>query len=306
MKVPVKMKVAYSPVYTYQKLPEGHRFPMEKYDLIPQQLLHEGTVTEDDFFHPEALSEEQILRTHTEDYWEKLKTGTLSRHEVRALGFPFHESLVNRGRHIANGSLQCAMHALNDGVSLNVAGGTHHSFADKGEGFCMFNDFAIASNELLHENIVQQIMIVDLDVHQGNGTARIFENEPRVFTFSMHGEHNYPLKKERSDFDLGVPDGIEDEAYLSKLYDTLPGLIQQVKPDLIFYLSGVDILKSDKLGRLAMTKAGCKKRDEFVFETCKSEGIPVAVSMGGGYSVRIADIVEAHANTFRVAKNCFF
>lgn len=296
------MKVAFSPVYTYQKLPEGHRFPMEKYDLIPAQLLHDGTLTESDFFHPEALSEVEILRTHTAEYWEKLKTGTLSRHEIRALGFPFHESLVQRGRHIAKGSLDCARYAMQDGVSLNVAGGTHHSFADRGEGFCMFNDFAIASNELLHAGEVDKIMIVDLDVHQGNGTASIFGNEPRVFTFSMHGEHNYPLKKEKSDFDLGVPDGIEDENYLKLLYDTLPGLIEDVKPDLIFYLSGVDVLKSDKLGRLALSKSGCRQRDEFVFKTCKSKGIPVAVSMGGGYSVKIADIIEAHANTFRVAK----
>jgi len=300
------MKVAYSPVYTYEKLPEGHRFPMEKYDLIPAQLIHDGTLTEDNFFHPEAITEEQILRTHDAEYWEKLKTGTLSRHEIRALGFPFHETLVKRGRHIANGSLECAKYALEHGVSLNVAGGTHHSFADRGEGFCMFNDFAIASNELLHEKIVDQIMIVDLDVHQGNGTAKIFENDPRVFTFSMHGQHNYPLKKEKSDYDLGVPDGIEDTDYLHQLYDTLPGLIEQVKPDLIFYLSGVDILKSDKLGRLGMTKDGCRKRDEFVFRTCYNKGIPVATSMGGGYSVKIADIIEAHANTFRVAKNIFF
>lgn len=300
------MKVAYSPVYTYQKLPEGHRFPMEKYDLIPAQLRHDGTLEASAFFHPQALTETEILRTHTSEYWNKLKSGTLDRHEIRALGFPFHETLVNRGRHISRGTLDCAYFALKEGVALNVAGGTHHSFADRGEGFCLFNDFAIASNELLYNNVVSQIMIVDLDVHQGNGTAKIFENQPAVFTFSMHGEKNYPLKKEKSDFDLGVPDGIEDAAYLKQLYNTLPGLIQQVKPDLIFYLSGVDILASDKLGRLAITKTGCKKRDEFVFETCYNHGIPVAVSMGGGYSVKIADIVDAHANTFRTAKSIYF
>ncbi len=300
------MKVAFSPVYTYQKLPDGHRFPMEKYDLLPAQLLHEGTLTHSNFFHPEALTEKQILRTHTAEYWEKLKTGTLSRKEIRALGFPFHESLVQRGRHISNGTLECAMHALNEGVSLNVAGGTHHSFAERGEGFCMFNDFAITATELLHAGTLNKIMVVDLDVHQGNGTAKIFENENRVFTFSMHGEHNYPLKKEKSDFDLGVPDGIEDKAYLQLLYDTLPGLIEQVKPELVLYLSGVDILKTDKLGRLALSIQGSKLRDEFVFKTCQAKGIPVAVSMGGGYSTKITAIIEAHANTFRVAKNIYF
>ncbi len=300
------MKIAFSPIYTYQRLPEGHRFPMEKYDLIPAQLLHEGTITSANFFHPEPLTELQILRTHTAAYWDKLKTGNLSRQEIRKMGFPFHESLVFRGQHISKGTLDCARYAMDDGVALNIAGGTHHAFAERGEGFCMFNDFAIASNELLHTGEVNKIMIVDLDVHQGNGTAKIFENEPRVFTFSMHGEHNYPLKKEKSDMDVGVPDGIEDDAYLKKLYATLPGLVEQVKPDLIFYLSGVDVLKSDKLGRLALTKQGCKQRDKFVFELCSRKGIPVAVSMGGGYSHRIADIVEAHANTFRVAKDIYF
>ncbi len=300
------MKVAYSPVYTYQRLPDGHRFPMEKYDLIPAQLVHEGLLTGSNFFHPEALTDDQILRTHDSAYWEKLKTGSLSRQEIRAMGFPFHDSLVTRGRHISKGTLDCAYFALEDGIALNVAGGTHHAFSDRGEGFCMLNDFAIASTELLHSGRVGKIMIVDLDVHQGNGTAKIFENESRVFTFSMHGEHNYPLKKETSDYDLGVKDGIKDDAYLELLYDILPGLIEQERPELIFYLSGVDILESDKLGRLAITKEGCKKRDEFVFKTCHSKGIPVAVSMGGGYSEKISDIIEAHANTFRVAHRIYF
>ena len=300
------MKVAFSPVYTYQHLPDGHRFPMEKYDLIPIQLLREGIVEQGDFFHPEALSEAQILRTHTKEYWKKLKAGDLSRHEIRAMGFPYHPSLIQRGRHIANGSLECARHAIRDGVSLNVAGGTHHSYADRGEGFCVFNDFAIASNELLHNKEVDQIMIVDLDVHQGNGTAKIFEHDSRVFTFSMNGAKNYPLKKEKSDYDLGVADGIEDDEYLKKLAAVLPELIEQVQPDLIFYLSGVDVLKSDKLGRLSMTKEGCLKRDQFVFQTCYNKGIPVATSMGGGYSIKLADIVDAHVNTFRTAKSIFF
>jgi acetoin utilization deacetylase AcuC-like enzyme len=171
------MKVAYSPIYSYQKLPEGHRFPMEKYDLLPQQLMHEGTLDLSDFFHPKPLTEEQILRTHSFEYWEKLKTGNLSRSEIRALGFPFHETLVTRGRHISGGTLECAYHAIKDGVSLNIAGGTHHAFADRGEGFCLFNDFAIASNELLHTGAVKQIMIIDLDVHQGNGTDKKIFNE---------------------------------------------------------------------------------------------------------------------------------
>ncbi len=299
------MRISYSPIYTYSRLPEGHRFPMEKYDLLPQQLLHEGTITEADFFEPGPLTESQILRTHKVEYWEKLKLGTLTRKEIRALGFPFHESLVNRGRHISNGTLDCAKYALNHGIALNIAGGTHHAYADRGEGFCMFNDFAIASNELLYEGLVKKILIVDLDVHQGNGTAKIFEQESRVFTFSMHGANNYPLKKEKSDLDIGVPDGIEDKDYLELLTKTLPDLIDDVRPEIILYLSGVDVLETDKLGRLKLTKEGCKKRDEFVLTTAQKKGIPVAISMGGGYSLKIADIIEAHANTFRLARKIF-
>jgi acetoin utilization deacetylase AcuC-like enzyme len=300
------MKVALSPIYTYQHLPDGHRFPMEKYDLLPEMLLYDGTLTQDDFFAPVALTEEQILRTHSAAYWNKLKSGTLSKHEIRALGFPFHPSLVERGRHISQGTLSCAKYALDEGVALNIAGGTHHAYADRGEGFCMFNDFAIAANELLFEGIVRKIMIVDLDVHQGNGTAKIFEHHEDVFTFSMHGEHNYPLKKEKSDVDVGVKDGINDDEYLTLLSEKLPYLFETFQPELVFYLSGVDVLASDKLGRLALTKEGCKARDRYVFELCHLNNVPVAVSMGGGYSKDIADIVDAHANTFRVAKDVFF
>ena len=299
------MRIAFSPIYRYSKLPPEHRFPMEKYDLLPQQLLHEGTLTEANFFRPEPLTDQQILRTHTQEYWDKLKYGTLSRQEIRAMGFPFHSSLIDRARVIASGSLEAYYHAKRDGVSLNIAGGTHHSYADRGEGFCLFNDFAIASNELLHRGDVSQILIVDLDVHQGNGTASIFQNENRVFTFSMHGEHNYPLKKECSDLDIGLIDGIKDKEYLDTLKNILPDLIQSVQPDLIFYQSGVDILETDKLGRLAVSKDGCKKRDEFVFESAAENKIPVVVAMGGGYSHKIVDIIDAHANTYRVAKHIF-
>ncbi len=299
------MKVAYSEIYSYSKLPDGHRFPMEKYDLLPQQLLHEGTLSTSDFFQPNDLNEDEILRTHTVEYWEKLKTGTLSKKEIRAMGFPFHDSLVNRGKYISKGTLECAHYALGNGIALNIAGGTHHTYADRGEGFCMFNDFAIASNELLFHKVVKQILIIDLDVHQGNGTAHIFQDNDRVFTFSMHGQHNYPLKKETSNLDVGVPDQIGDDDYLKLVQQYIPELIEQVKPDLIFYLSGVDILSTDKLGRLNVSIEGCKKRDEIVFENCHNHQIPVAVSMGGGYSKQIKDIIEAHANTYRVAKAIF-
>lgn len=295
------IRIAYSPVYKY-KLPEGHRFPMEKYELIPDQLLYEGTIEKEHFFHPKALSEENILRTHTAEYWNKLKYLTLTRKEERAIGFPMREDLISRGRYIAQGTLDCARYAMSGGkCALNIAGGTHHSFADRGEGFCVYNDIAIASNVLLHRKEVKKILVIDLDVHQGNGTAKIFENENRVFTFSVHGEKNYPHRKEKSDLDIGLPDKTTDLDYLEVVKKQVPLLIEKVKPDLLFYLSGVDILESDKLGRLSVSIQGCKYRDEIVFENARTYDLPIAVSMGGGYSQRIADIVEAHANTYRSA-----
>lgn len=299
------LKIAYSPVYKYE-LPEGHRFPMEKYELIPEQLLYEGTVTDENFFHPPQLSDGEILLTHTPDFLHKLNTQTLDRKEIRNIGFPMSKKLIERGRHIAYGTLMCAEYAAEHGVAMNIAGGTHHSFADRGEGFCIYNDIAISSNILLQRGTYSKILVVDLDVHQGNGTASIFEHEPRVFTFSMHGERNYPTRKEKSDLDIGLPDKAEDQLFLSTLKETLPRLIDEVQPEMIFFLSGVDVLASDKLGRLAMTRAGCKERDRYVLQMCKDNEIPVAISMGGGYSPNIRDIIEAHANTFRVASEIFF
>ena len=299
------LKIAYSPIYKYQ-LPAGHRFPMEKYELLPEQLLYEGTVVEANFFHPEPLSEAIILKTHTEEYWEKLKNLTLSAKEIRAIGFPLSEVLVRRGTHIANGTLECAKYATEHGIAMNIAGGTHHSFSYRGEGFCLLNDIGIAANYLIDNKLAEKILIVDLDVHQGNGTAEIFRHQPKVFTFSMHGAKNFPHRKEKSDLDIGLPDKTGDEAYLKILRETLPLLIEQVAPDFIFYLSGVDVLATDKLGRLSMTIAGCKERDRYVLATCHRHQIPVAVSMGGGYSEKIAHIIEAHANTFRLAQEIYF
>lgn len=299
------LKIAYSPIYKYE-LPEGHRFPMMKYELLPEQLLYEGTISQENFFHPPALDEETILLTHETEYWNKLKSLSLTKKEIRKIGFPLSEVLVRRGTHISNGTIQCALFAQEFGIAMNVAGGTHHSFTNRGEGFCLLNDFAIAANYLLHQNLAKKILIVDLDVHQGNGTAQIFENEPRVFTFSMHGEKNYPVRKEKSDLDIGLPDKTRDDFYLKTLKETLPKVIDESQPDFIFYLSGVDVLESDKLGRLSMTMQGCKERDRYILQTCKDLNIPVAVSMGGGYSERIAHIVEAHANTFRLAQDIFF
>lgn len=279
---------------------------MDKYELLPEQLIYEGTISEENFFYPQKLSDDEVLRTHTSEYFAKLINQTLSYKESRKIGFPMTSELVHRGLHIARGTYQCALYAKEYGVSMNIAGGTHHAYADHGEGFCVFNDIAIASHLLLDRKESEKILVVDLDVHQGNGTAHIFRNEPRVFTFSMHGGKNYPLRKEQSDLDIPLIDGAGDTEYLDKLKNTLPRLIKEQDPDMVFYLSGVDVLETDKLGRLSLTRDGCRDRDLFVFEVCQSENIPVAVAMGGGYSERIADIVEAHANTYRMAMQVYY
>ena len=299
------LKIAFSPIYKYE-LPVNHRFPMIKYELLPEQLLYEGTVTDQNFFFPTALEDHLIQLTHSKDYIGKLNHQCLSLKEIRNIGFPMSDVLVQRGKHIANGTYLAAMHAMQSGIGMNIAGGTHHSFSDHGEGFCLFNDIAIAANILLSKNKVKKILIVDLDVHQGNGTANIFSNISDVFTFSMHGEKNYPTRKESSDFDIGMPDKCEDLYYLRCLKEVLPKLLDNVQPDFIFYLAGVDILESDKQGRLSISKQGCKERDRYVLQLAKDNKIPIAVTMGGGYSPKIIDIIDAHANTFRLAQEIYF
>ncbi|MEO5893385.1 MAG: histone deacetylase [Ferruginibacter sp.] len=298
------LKIAYAPIYAHP-LPEGHRFPMLKYELIPGQLLHEGTITAENIFAPQPCTDEIILWTHDAGYLDKLKNQTLSVKEQRHIGFPQSPQLTQRELIIAQGTIDCCHFALSAGVALNVAGGTHHAFRDRGEGFCMLNDIAVSANYLLKKDIVKKILIIDLDVHQGNGTAKIFENEPRVFTFSMHGEHNYPFHKEKSDLDIPLKDGMDNKTYLSLLEETLPSLIDEVKPGFAFFLSGVDILSTDKYGKLKVTVDGCLQRDETVFTILKEHQIPCAVSMGGGYSTDVKIIMEAHCNTFRVAKDVY-
>jgi acetoin utilization deacetylase AcuC-like enzyme len=299
------LKIAFHPIYAHP-LPEGHRFPMLKYELIPEQLLHEGLITADNLFSPGILDDETILLTHDADYYKQLNELSLPAKEQRRIGFPLSARLIERERRIAQGTIDGCRFAFDNGIAFNVAGGTHHAGSNWGEGFCMLNDQAIAANYLLHNKLASTILIIDLDVHQGNGTAQIFENEPRVFTFSMHGANNFPYRKERSDLDIGLDDDVAGVEYLRILKETLPKLIHQQKPDFIFYLSGVDVLATDKLGKLSLTIEECKERDRFIFEQCLSHRIPVQVSMGGGYSPDIKDIVEAHCNTFRLADELFF
>jgi acetoin utilization deacetylase AcuC-like enzyme len=299
------LKIAYHPIYRHP-LPEGHRFPMMKYELLPQQLIHEGTCTESNFFEPEIPNDKHIVAVHDPEYFYDLLNMMISAKMSRKIGFPISEDLVERERIIADGTLKACDFALQYGISMNIAGGTHHAYSDHGEAFCMLNDQAIGAKYLLNKGLAKKILMVDLDVHQGNGTAEIFQNDTSVFTFSMHGEANYPFKKEQSDLDIPLPKGTDDKTYLSILKENLPKLIDTVQPDFIFYLSGVDVLESDKLGTLSLTLEGCKLRDQFVLEVCRNLKIPVQCSMGGGYSKDIKIIVEAHANTFRLAQSLYF
>lgn len=299
-----RVKVAFHPSYV-QPLPPNHRFPMSKYDLIPQQLVYEGILKSGDFFEPELIPWEKIELTHDRVYLEKLQKLSLNDKEVRALGFPLNEALVTRGRRIAGGSLECGIRALTLGIAMNIAGGTHHAFSDRGEGFCVFNDVAVALNILINEGYIKSAAVIDLDVHQGNGTASLFQNNPKVFTMSIHGQKNYPIRKETSDLDVGLEDGTGDDEYLYILKNALPKVLEKFKPGIIYYNSGVDILASDKLGRLKVSPQGCYKRDLMVFEFCHHNRIPVVAVMGGGYSPRINDITRAHSNTFRAAVETF-
>ncbi|MCC5921296.1 MAG: histone deacetylase [Cyclobacteriaceae bacterium] len=296
------LKVAWAPIYKHP-LPENHRFPMEKYELLPEQLMYEGTLTQENFFEPKQVSEELILQAHNAEYWYKLKNLQLTRKEERATGFPLSHQLIEREIIIAGGSIQATEYALKHQVAMNIAGGTHHAFSNRGEGFCLLNDIALASYHLLNTQADDyKILVVDLDVHQGNGTAEIFKNNDRVFTFSMHGEKNYPLKKEKSDLDIPLPDGTGDEEYLKSLKINLKNIIESFLPKFVFFQSGVDVLADDKLGRLALSIEGCKERDRIVFELCKLHSLPLMVSMGGGYSKSLNRIIEAHANTYRLAQ----
>ena len=298
------LSIAYDPIYQLP-LPEGHRFPMEKYDLLPRQLVHEGTCTEDDFFVPNKVALSVLERVHTTLYLENLLNGKLNSKEIRKIGFPLSKTLIEREQIIAGGTVEGALKALKNGIAMNIAGGTHHAFSDHGEAFCLLNDQAIAAQYLLDHTSVEKILIIDLDVHQGNGTAEIFRHNPQVFTFSMHGAKNYPFHKEHSDLDIALDDHTPDVIYLDQLKQHLPLLLEEFQPDFIFYLCGVDVVATDKLGRLGMSIEGCKTRDQLVLSFCKEKAIPVQCSMGGGYSKDIKIILEAHANTFRVAKNIY-
>ena len=296
------MYISYHPIYNHP-VPDNHRFPMQKYALLPQQLLHEGIAEPTDFHAPSKVSLETLCLVHTPDYVHKFVHLQLSHKEALSIGFVQNQQLVDRELTLVQGTIEAARWALRTAeVGFNIAGGTHHAFSDRGEGFCMLNDQAVAAAYLLAHTAVRKVLIIDLDVHQGNGTAEIFRYDPRVFTFSMHAEGNYPFVKEQSDRDIALPTGTSDAAYLSVLTSVLPEIITAHQPDFVFYQSGVDVLSSDKLGKLSLSVQGCADRDRFVFSLCRQYHLPVQCSMGGGYSPQLSAILRAHTNTFMMSQ----
>lgn len=278
---------------------------MEKYALLSQQIAYEGLIEPTAFLQPQPIDLNAVTRVHSVDYLEKLLLLRCTPREQRVSGFVHNHDLITRELTIMEGTRLCAEMVVNGGVALNIAGGTHHAYSNRGEGFCLLNDQAIAAQWLLDNELAQRILIIDLDVHQGNGTAQIFAAEPRVYTFSMHGASNYPMKKEQSDWDIALPDGCTDEQYLEQLKQTLQQIQETFRPDFLFFQSGVDVLETDALGKLSLSLQGCKERDRLVFEFAAQQQLPVVCSMGGGYSKDVRLIVEAHTNTFRLAFQYF-
>ena len=295
--------IFYSPYY-YADIGEGHVFPIRKFEIVRDLLLSEGTLNPEEIIAPRAVERADLLLVHTEDYIDRLTNGTLAAKEIRKLGLPWSKALVRRSFHAISGTINASRRALVDGVSSNLAGGTHHAFPDRGEGFCVLNDVAVSIRVLQREKLASRFLIIDLDVHQGNGTAFIFQNSPEVFTFSMHGAKNFPLFKETSRLDIELADGTADAEYL----DTLEHALDRIRlhdADIIFYLAGADPYENDRLGRLALTKDGLRRRDATVLKFAKSEGIPIVTTMSGGYAEKIEDTVDIHCNTIRALKNVF-
>jgi acetoin utilization deacetylase AcuC-like enzyme len=297
------MHVFYTPRY-YADIGEGHVFPIRKFELVRDRLLREGTLDGAEVIEPCPAPVSDVLLVHTEDYVTRLRAGALTERELRRLGLPWSKSLVRRSFLAAGGTIGAARRALVEGIGSNLAGGTHHAFTDRGEGFCVLNDVAIAIRVLRRERLIRRAAVVDCDVHQGNGTATIFEGDPDVFTFSMHGAKNYPLFKARSTLDLELADGTSDDEYLDILARYLPRVLSH-RPDVVFYLGGADPYAKDKLGRLSLTIRGLAARDELVLRACKGARLPVVTVMSGGYAEDINDTVEIHCNTIRAARTVF-
>jgi acetoin utilization deacetylase AcuC-like enzyme len=282
-------------------LPEGHRFPMRKYALLRERVVASGLLRPEELCVPDAATDDQLRMAHTADYLARLTAGQLTDREIRRIGFPWSPQMVERSRRSVGGTIAACRAALNDSFAANLAGGTHHAGADHGEGFCVFNDVAVAARVVQAEGLARRVAILDCDVHQGNGTAAILAGDRSIYTFSIHAEKNFPFRKSPSDLDIGLDSGTGDAEYLAVLEEALWRVLAQAGADLIIYLAGADPYEGDRLGHLALSKAGLLARDRLVFETCQREGLPVAVVMAGGYAPNLNDIADIHFNTIRLA-----
>lgn len=298
------VRVCYSPGYVVE-LPAGHRFPMGKYAALHEILLREQVIRSSNVVEPDEAKWADIQLVHTPEYMSDLAHGTLSLEAVRRLGLPWLDGMLRRSRLAVGGTIAAARLALDDGVAANLAGGTHHAFSDRGEGFCVLNDVAIAIRVLRRDRLIERAAIVDLDVHQGNGTAAIFEEDQATFTFSMHGQRNYPFHKMRSTLDVGLPDGVEDRPYLERLDRHLDDVLARSRPDLAFYLAGVDVVGGDRFGRLNLTRDGLSSRDQLVLSRLKTRGVPVAIVLSGGYAASADATADLHATVHREAVRIF-
>ena len=296
------MKVFYSDTFVLP-LPEGHRFPMEKYSMLRERVAASDICDPGELRVPRAVTDREILRAHDPDYLRRVTEGLLTKQEVRRIGFPWSEKMVERSRRASGGTVGACLVALEEGFAANLAGGTHHAFADRGEGFCVFNDSAIAARAVQAAGLVERVVVIDTDVHQGNGTAAILRGDPSVFTFSIHGAKNFPFDKEESDLDVGLPDGADDATFLGALGAGLEKALDAADAGLAIFLAGADPFEGDRLGKLSVTKAGLAERDRLVLEGCKERGLPVAVTMAGGYAREISHTVDVHfASIMRAAK----
>ncbi len=294
------MKVFYSDHFVLP-LPEGHRFPMVKYSMLRERITRDGICPPGELLTPRAVTDEEILRAHSPDYLERVVSGTLTDKEMRRIGFPWSEKMVERSRRASGGTLGACLAALDEGFAANLAGGTHHAFSDRGEGYCVFNDSAIAARAVQATGLAARVVVIDTDVHQGNGTAEILHGDPTVFTFSIHGAKNFPFHKEESDLDVPLLDGVVDTEFLATLEENLEAALDAADASLAIYLAGADPFEGDRLGRLSVTKSGLAERDRIILEACRERRIPVALTMAGGYARDVADTVDVHFQSVRTA-----
>lgn len=298
------MRIVYSPKY-YANI-GSHVFPMEKYRLVVEKLLNNGIILKRDIVQPSLINDEDLLLVHSPLYLDKLKRQALSHSEIQTLELPYSRELFDAFRYSCSGTTQAGRYSLKDGIGINIGGGFHHAFPDHGEGFCMLNDIAVCIKVLLKEKMIKRALVFDCDLHQGNGTAHIFKHTSSVFTYSIHQENIYPIIKEKSSLDVGLPLNVGDDEYLIRIEEDFTKILKGFMPDFIIYVAGADPYEKDQLGALKITMEGLKRRDEIILEHAKEKRVPITIVLGGGYAYKLEDTVQIHYNTIKKAIDIFF